>query len=46
MKEFENINKQRKRGGTVLQKKLQVYSNSMNNRVESCLLLNGKITKY
>ena len=48
--EFDNINKLRKRvekeWDSLTKKNLQIYSNSMNNRIESCLLLNGKITKY
>ena len=48
--EFDNINKLRKRvekeWDSLTKKNLQIYSNSMNNRIESCLLLNEKITKY
>ena len=48
--EFDGINKLRKRvekeWDSLTKKNLQIYSNSMNNRIESCLLLNGKITKY
>ena len=48
--EFDNINKLRKRvekeWDSLTKKNLQIYSDSMNNRIESCLLLNGKITKY
>ena len=48
--EFENINKLRKRvekeWGSQTKKNLQIYLNSMNNRIESCLLLNRKIIKY
>ena len=48
--EFDNINKLRKRvkkeWDSQTNKNLQIYSNSMNNKIESCLLLNGKITKY
>ena len=48
--EFENINKLRKRvekdWRILIKKNLQIYSNSMNNRIESCLLLNRKIIKH
>ena len=48
--EFYNINKLRKRVEkewvSLTKKNLQIYSNSMKNKIESCLLLNGKITKY
>ena len=47
---FDSINKLRKRiekeWDSLTKKNLQIYSNRMNNRIESCLLLNGKITKY
>ena len=39
--EFDNINKQRKRvekeRDSLTKKNFQIYSNSMNNRIESCL---------
>ena len=48
--EFDNINKLRKKEekewDSLTKKNLQTYSKSMNNRIESYLLLNGKITKY
>ena len=47
---FDNINKLRKRvekeWDSLTKKNLQIYSNSMKNRIKSCLLLNGKIIKY
>ena len=50
MQEFDNINNLRKRvekeWDSLTKKNLQIYLNSMNNRIESCLLLNGKIIKY
>ena len=48
--EFDNINKRRKRVekecDSLTKKNLQIYPNNMDNRIESCLQLNGKITKY
>ena len=48
--EFDNINKLRKRvekeWDCLTKKNLQIYSNSTNNRIESSLLLSGKIAKY
>ena len=48
--EFDSIYKLRKRiekeWDSLAKKNLQIYLNSMNNRIKSSLLLNGKVTKY
>ena len=44
---FDSINNLKKRvekeWDSLTKKNLQIYSNSMNNRIESFLLLNGKL---